>query len=72
MVELDDDVLVALGAGFATLWKYHWRCVIDAEPWIPSAVLNMVQHDHNVLFSTLSFTAGAQAHNLALSDNNIA
>ncbi|CEP17323.1 hypothetical protein [Parasitella parasitica] len=47
MVELDDDALVALGAGFATLWTYHWRSVIDAEPWIPSAVFNMVQHDHH-------------------------
>ncbi|CEP17053.1 hypothetical protein [Parasitella parasitica] len=72
MVDLDDDVLVALGAGFVTLWKYHWRCVIDAEPWIPFGVLNMVQNDHNVLFFTLSLMAGGQAHNLALSDNNIA
>ncbi|CEP16767.1 hypothetical protein [Parasitella parasitica] len=66
MVELNDDVLVAFGAGFATLWKYHWRCVIDTEPWIPSAAFNMVQHDHHMLFSSLFSLTGVQTHNLAL------
>ncbi|KAI8635796.1 hypothetical protein BD408DRAFT_137522 [Parasitella parasitica] len=31
---LDEEVLVALGTAYSTLWKYHWRCVIDTEPWI--------------------------------------
>ncbi|KAI8638450.1 hypothetical protein BD408DRAFT_436012 [Parasitella parasitica] len=34
---LDEEVLVALGTAYSTLWKYHWRCVIDTEPWIASA-----------------------------------
>ncbi|KAG2193973.1 hypothetical protein INT46_011315, partial [Mucor plumbeus] len=47
LIELDENVLVALGAAFTTLWKYHWR--------IPSAVLNMVRQDHGLLFSSLIF-----------------
>ncbi|CEP10324.1 hypothetical protein [Parasitella parasitica] len=54
MVLLDEDVLVALGAAFTTLWKYHWESVIDVDPWIPSAAINMVQHDHHLIFSSLS------------------
>lgn len=67
MIELEEDVLVVLGAAFTTLWKYHWRCVIDTEPWISSFVFNMVRQDHGLLFSSLFPSAGAQvASNLAL------
>ena len=59
-LDLDDDVLVVLGAVYSTLWKYHWRCVIDIEPWITSAILNMVKQDHGLLFSSLFPSAGAQ------------
>ncbi|KAL7327216.1 hypothetical protein PS15p_209438 [Mucor circinelloides] len=62
---IDEDVLVALGAAYSTLWKYHWRCVIDEEPWIASAVLNMVRQNHGSLFSSLSL-ASVQAGTLAL------
>ncbi|OAD02732.1 hypothetical protein MUCCIDRAFT_109567 [Mucor lusitanicus CBS 277.49] len=46
LVVIDEDVLVALGAAYSTLWKYHWRCVIDEEPWIASAAINLVRQDH--------------------------
>ena len=32
LLVIDEDVLVVLGAIYSTLWKYHWRCVIDEEP----------------------------------------
>ena len=68
MVELEEDVLVVLGAAFTTLWKYHWRCVIDTEPWISSFVFNMVRQDHGLLFSSLFPSADVQvASSLALS-----
>ena len=67
---IDEDVLVALGATYSTLWKYHWRCVIDEEPWIASAALNMVRQDHGSLFSTLSL-ASVQAGTLALPITNL-
>ncbi|KAI8646619.1 hypothetical protein BD408DRAFT_317673, partial [Parasitella parasitica] len=50
---LDEEVLVALGTAYSTLWKYHWRCVIDTEPWIASAYFNVVRQDHGLLFSSL-------------------
>lgn len=53
MLDLDDDVLVVLGAAYSTLWEYHWECVIDTEPWIASSILNMVRQDHGLLFSSL-------------------
>jgi hypothetical protein len=67
---IDEDVLVALGATYSTLWKYHWRCVIDEEPWVASAALNMVRQDHGSLFSTLSL-ASVQAGTLALPLNTL-
>ncbi|KAL7336237.1 hypothetical protein PS15p_201597 [Mucor circinelloides] len=67
---IDEDVLVALGATYSTLWKYHWRCVIDEEPWVASAALNMVRQDHGSLFSTLSL-ASVQAGTLALLVKNL-
>ncbi|EPB84971.1 hypothetical protein HMPREF1544_08249 [Mucor circinelloides 1006PhL] len=67
---IDEDVLVALGAAYSTLWKYHWRCVIDEEPWIASAALNMVRQGHGSLFSTLSL-ASDQAGTLALPLTNL-
>jgi hypothetical protein len=69
LVVIDEDVLVALGAAYSTLWKYHWRCVIDEEPWIASVAINMVRQDHSTLFSSLSLADG-QAGTLALPVNN--
>ncbi|KAG2193362.1 hypothetical protein INT46_006462 [Mucor plumbeus] len=67
MVELEEDVLVVLGAAFTMLWKYHWRCVIDTEPWISFFAFNMVRQDHGLLFLSLFPSAGAQVgSNLAL------
>ncbi|OAC98618.1 hypothetical protein MUCCIDRAFT_115540 [Mucor lusitanicus CBS 277.49] len=65
LVVIDEDVLVALGAAYSTLWKYHWRCVIDEETWIVSAAINLVRQDHGSLFSSLSLACG-QAGTLAL------
>ncbi|KAK4521564.1 uncharacterized protein ATC70_007325 [Mucor velutinosus] len=65
LLVIDEDVLIALGAAYSTLWKYHWRCVIDEEPWIASAAINMVRQDHSTLFSSLSL-ASVQAGTLAL------
>jgi hypothetical protein len=65
LVVIDEDVLVALGAAYSTLWKYHWRCVIDEEPWIASAAINLVRQDHGSLFSSLSL-ARDQAGTLVL------
>ena len=62
----DEDILVALSAVYSTLWKYHWRCVIDTGPWIASAALNMVRQDHGSLFSSLSSLAGVEAGTLTL------
>lgn len=48
---IDKNVLVALGAAYSLLWKYHWRCFIDEEPsWVTSAAINMVGQDHCTLF----------------------
>ena len=69
LIELNENVLVALGAAFTMLWKYHWRCVIDTEPWISSAVLNMVRQDHGLLFSSLFSSAGVQVDSLTLHFN---
>ncbi|KAG2189676.1 hypothetical protein INT46_007161, partial [Mucor plumbeus] len=38
LIEPDENVLVARGVMFTTLWKYHWQCDIDTEPWISSFV----------------------------------
>ncbi|OAC97593.1 hypothetical protein MUCCIDRAFT_157605 [Mucor lusitanicus CBS 277.49] len=65
LVVIDEEVLVALGAAYSTLWKYHWRCVIDEEPWIASAAINLVRQDHGSLFSSLSL-ARDQAGTLVL------
>ncbi|KAG2193800.1 hypothetical protein INT47_009942 [Mucor saturninus] len=48
---LSADMLVILGSGFSTLWKYHWRCVIDDVLWNSQAALNMFQHDHSSLIA---------------------
>ncbi|KAK4521255.1 uncharacterized protein ATC70_013200 [Mucor velutinosus] len=70
LLVIDEDVLIALGAAYSTLWKYHWRCVIDEEPWIASAAINMVRQDHGTLFSSLSL-ASVQAGTLALPVNSV-
>ncbi|GAN01435.1 hypothetical protein MAM1_0007c00868 [Mucor ambiguus] len=61
LVVIDEDVLVALGAAYSTIWKYHWQCVIDEEPWIASAAVNMVRQDHGTLFSLADGRAGTLA-----------
>ncbi|KAG2191895.1 hypothetical protein INT47_005342, partial [Mucor saturninus] len=48
---LSADILVIIGSGFATLWKYHWRCVIDGDLWNSHAAINMFQQDHSVLIA---------------------
>ncbi|CEP10397.1 hypothetical protein [Parasitella parasitica] len=68
MIELDEEVLVALGAAFTTLWKYHWRCAIDSEPWMFPVAMNMFRQDRSLLyysFSSLS-SASVQVGTLAL------
>ena len=69
LIELDENVLVAFGAAFTTLWKYHWRCVVDTEPWIYSAVLNMIRQDHGLLLFSLFPLASVQADSLTLPSN---
>ncbi|CAO3630098.1 unnamed protein product [Mucor fragilis] len=69
LMVIDEDVLVVLGAAYSTLWKYHWRCVIDEEPWIVSAAINMVRQDHGSFFTSLSL-ASVQAGTLALPSTN--
>ncbi|CEP17604.1 hypothetical protein [Parasitella parasitica] len=67
MVMIDDDVLVPLGAAYSTLCKYHWQCVIDTEPWVTTAVINMFHQDHNLLYPFSSFSAASdQVGTLAL------
>lgn len=63
---IDEDILVALGAAYNIFWKYYWRCIIDEEPWIASAALNMVRQDHGSIFSALCSLASAQAGALGL------
>ncbi|EPB86040.1 hypothetical protein HMPREF1544_07200 [Mucor circinelloides 1006PhL] len=65
MLVIDENVLVTLGTTYSTLWKYHWQCVIDEEPWIAFTAMNMVRQDHSTPFSSLSF-ARAQTGTLAL------
>ncbi|KAG2194762.1 hypothetical protein INT47_012064 [Mucor saturninus] len=48
---LSADMLVIIGSGFATLWKYHWRCVIDGDMWNSQAAINMFQQDHSSLIA---------------------
>ncbi|KAG2192922.1 hypothetical protein INT47_002761, partial [Mucor saturninus] len=48
---LSADMLVILGSGFSTLWKYHWRCVIDGDLWNSQAALNMFQQAHSSLIA---------------------
>ncbi|KAG2212920.1 hypothetical protein INT46_010476 [Mucor plumbeus] len=71
MVELNEDVLVAFGVAYTTLWKHHWRSVIYTEPWISSVILNMVRQDHGSFFHSLFPSAGVQTGNLTLSLNSV-
>ncbi|KAI7875640.1 uncharacterized protein EV154DRAFT_569457 [Mucor mucedo] len=48
---LSSDMLVIIGSGLATLWKYHWRCVVDGDLWNSEAALNMFQQDHAILIA---------------------
>ncbi|KAG2192905.1 hypothetical protein INT47_011147 [Mucor saturninus] len=34
------ETLVLLGSAFSTLWKYHWRCVIEGDLWNSHAAIN--------------------------------
>ena len=49
---LSRDVLAVVGAALATLWKYHWRCVFDDEPWSPNAVFSLYQADQALYISS--------------------
>ncbi|CEP09889.1 hypothetical protein [Parasitella parasitica] len=71
MVILDEDVLVSLGAPYSTLWKYHWRCVINTEPWISTAAMNMFRQNHNLFYSFTSISSASdQVGTLALPSIN--
>jgi hypothetical protein len=50
---LDEKILLLLGSAFATLWRYHWRCVIDEEMWCSITAINMFKQDHHILVSSI-------------------
>jgi hypothetical protein len=50
---LDQNVLCLLGSAFSTLWRYHWRCVLDTEEWCSITAFNMFKQDHHVLVSSM-------------------
>ena len=47
-VPLDSSVLVVLGSAFNTLWKCHWRCIIE-EQWRSATIFDNFKLD-NVYF----------------------
>ncbi|KAG2191927.1 hypothetical protein INT47_007552 [Mucor saturninus] len=48
---LSADMLMIIGSGFSTLWKDHWRCVINGDLWNSQAAHNMFQQDHSSLIA---------------------
>jgi hypothetical protein len=67
---LENKVLCLLGSSFATLWRYHWRCVMDNEVWISSAAINMFKQDHHSLVLSLLYTCSSASPSLDLIFNN--
>jgi hypothetical protein len=49
---LEEDVLSLLGAGFATIWRFHWRCVMEGDSWSNAFVINAFELDHSLLISS--------------------
>lgn len=53
---LDHSTLCRLGCILATLWKYHWRCVIDDEFWYTANAMGLLSS--NARFSSfVSYTS---------------
>jgi hypothetical protein len=50
-VPLSNDLLVLLGAGLATVWRLHWKCVIHDESWSSAHAINAFEHDHSLIIS---------------------
>jgi hypothetical protein len=42
---------VLLGAGLATVWRLHWKCVIHEESWSSTHAINAFEHDHSLIIS---------------------
>ncbi|KAI8969595.1 hypothetical protein BDB01DRAFT_816934 [Pilobolus umbonatus] len=40
--------LAILGCAFSSLWKYHWRSVIDHIAWSRPAAINMFKNEHQI------------------------
>ncbi|ORE08073.1 hypothetical protein BCV72DRAFT_334748 [Rhizopus microsporus var. microsporus] len=51
----DTDVLCFFGTGIATIYKYHWLCVLDDTPWYTTAVVNSFELEHSGFLSSLPF-----------------
>lgn len=45
---LNDSALCRLGCILAVVWRYHWQCVIEDEPWFTSVAMDMLTS--NVFF----------------------
>ena len=57
-IPLDSSVLVILGTAFSSLWKYHWRCIIDEEQWRAATILDSFKIDNAFFISSWAVAAG--------------
>jgi len=45
---LPRHALSVLGDAFSSLWKYHWYCVFNAQPWNRQAAIAVFKKDHTI------------------------
>ncbi|KAI8372378.1 hypothetical protein EDC96DRAFT_438832, partial [Choanephora cucurbitarum] len=43
---LSANLLVAVGMGLATLWRYHWQTFFDEDLWNPAVAVALCKESH--------------------------
>ncbi|KAG1029818.1 hypothetical protein G6F43_013994 [Rhizopus delemar] len=46
------DHIRPFGFAFSSLWKFHWRCVLNSTPWSLSGAMNFFQQESKLLFES--------------------
>jgi hypothetical protein len=67
----NQHILCFLGSAFSTLWRYHWRCVLDSEEWYSITAFNMFKQDHHSVVSSM-LNSSAVTDSLDISSSDIA
>jgi hypothetical protein len=62
---LSTDLLVLLGAGLATVWHLHWKCVIHNESWSSAHAINAFEHDHSLIISEFMASTSTATESLS-------